>query len=62
MSISQETLSQVIDKLIKGEKIQRVYITDRMVTPESKSPITPRVYWSKTKPIDNFVKRVQLKL
>jgi hypothetical protein len=50
--------------LIKGEKIikSQIITPERNVTPENKSPITPRANHSKLKPIDNFVKRVQLKL
>lgn len=64
MSMSQETLPQVIDKLIKGEKIVKVHSVtpERNVTPENKTTITPRANQSKLKPIDNLVKRVQLKL
>jgi len=49
MSMSQETLSQVIDKLIKGDKIVKVQnvTPERNVTPENKTPVTPRANQSK---------------
>jgi len=49
MSMSKETLSQVIDKLIKGDKIVKVQSVtpERNVTPENKTPITPRANQSK---------------